>query len=298
MKVLTKNILVFAAVSAMYLGGVLNFAERHLIDLRYRLLQRDATGEIVVVKIDPVSLAEQGVWPWPRSRHAELLDRLFKAGAREVAFDIDFSSRQNPVEDARLAAALNVYGDRVILPVFKQEDRHSSGITTTYTKPIADFLKSVRTASLNVRPDADGTIRMMQVADSWPDDFVPTLATMLSGTSRGATDNYNIDFGIRAQSVPQLSYADILRGNFDRSRIAGKIVIVGATASELGDSKPVPVRQDMPGPLIQAIAAESLLQGRDLASSPWAVVLLGIAVIALLVTRRKRTKRTAVPTAG
>src|SRR5512134_58972 len=263
MKLLTKNVLVFAAVSAMYLGGLLNFAERHLIDLRYRLLQRDATGEIVVIKIDPVSLAEQGVWPWPRSRHADLLDRLFEAGAREVALDIDFSSRQNPSEDARFGAALNKYGERVILPVFKQEDRHSSGSATSYTRPIPEFLTSVRTASLNVRPDPDGTIRMMQVADSWPDDFVPTLATMLSGTSRGATDSYNIDFGIRAQSIPQLSYADILRGNFDRSRIAGKKVIVGATASELGDSKPVPVRQDMPGPLIQAIAAESLLQQRD-----------------------------------
>ncbi len=215
MKLLTKNLLVFAVVSAMYLGGLLNFAERHLIDLRYRLLQRDATGEIVVVKIDPVSLAEQGVWPWPRSRHAELLDRLFQAGAREVALDIDFSSRQDPVEDARFAAALNKYGDRVILAVFKQEDRHSSSNAISYTRPLPEFLTSVRIASLNVRPDPDGTIRMMQVADSWPDDFVPTLPTMLSRTSRGATESYNIDFGIRAQSVPQVSYADILRGNFE-----------------------------------------------------------------------------------
>ncbi len=282
MKLLTKNLLVFAVVSAMYLGGLLNFAERHLIDLRYRLLQRDATGEIVVVKIDPVSLAEQGVWPWPRSRHAELLDRLFQAGAREVALDIDFSSRQDPVEDARFAAALNKYGDRVILAVFKQEDRHSSSNAISYTRPLPEFLTSVRIASLNVRPDPDGTIRMMQVADSWPDDFVPTLPTMLSRTSRGATESYNIDFGIRAQSVPQLSYADILRGNFERSRIAGKRVIVGATASELRDSAPVPVRQDMPGPLIQAIATESLLQQRDLASSPGAVVLLGIALIVVM----------------
>jgi PAS domain S-box-containing protein len=289
MKLLTKNLLVFAVVSAMYLGGLLNFAERHLIDLRFRLLQRDATGEIVVVKIDPVTLAEQGVWPLPRSRHAELLDRLFKAGAREVALDIDFSSRQDPVEDARFAAALDTYGDQVIMAVFKQEDRHSSSGAISYTRPLPEFLKSTRIASLNVRPDPDGTIRMMQVADSWPDDFVPTLPTMLSRTPRGATESYNIDFGIRAQSVPQISYADILRGNFEESRIAGKRVIVGATATELRDSAPVPVRQDMPGPLIQAIATESLLQQRDLASSPAAVVLLGIALIVVIGGARFRT---------
>jgi PAS domain S-box-containing protein len=282
MKSLTKNILVFVAVSVLYWVGVFDFAESHLVDLRYRLLQRDATGEIVVVKIDPASLAEQGVWPWPRSRHAELLDRLFAAGASEVALDIDFSSQQDPEEDARLAAALRRHGQRVILPVFQQEDRHGAGSTITYTRPIPEFLEYVRTASLNVRPDEDGTIRTMEIASSWPDDFVPTLATMLSRTARRATDSYHIDFGIRVQSIPQISYARVLSGDFDPAAISGKKVIVGATALELGDNRPVPVQQDMPGPLIQALAAESLLQHRDLAITPWQVVVLGICAIVVL----------------
>ena len=288
MKLLYKNILVFVAVALLYGAGAFNFAEHRLIDLRYQLLQRDATGEIAVVKIDPASLAEQGVWPWPRSRHAELLDRLFAAGAREVALDIDFSSQQNPTDDARLAAALRRYGDRVILPVFKQEDLHLGGKAVSYTSPIPEFADAVRLASVTMRPDADGTIREMEIAHDWPDDFVPTLSTMLSGTIRGATDRYHIDFGIRTQSIPQLSYADVLRGSFDSARIAGKKVIVGATAIELGDNRPVPVRQDMPGPLIHAIAAESLLQHRDLAISPAAVVLFGIGLIVAIGSTRFR----------
>jgi PAS domain S-box-containing protein len=292
MKLLTKNILVCLIVSAMYLSGLLDFAERRLIDLRFQLLQRDATGEIVVVKIDPASLAEQGVWPWPRSRHAELLDRLFAAGAQEVALDIDFSSQQNPVDDARLAEALRKYGNRVILPVFKQEDRHAPAKAVSYTVPIPQFAAHVRLASLNMRSDSDGVIRVMDVAHVWPDDFVPTLPTMLSSATRAATDNYNIDFGIRAQSLVQISYADVLRESFDISQLAAKVsgrkVIVGATALELGDNHAVPVRQDMAGPLIQAIAAESLLQHRDLATSPMAVVLFGIVLIVAIGSTRFR----------
>jgi PAS domain S-box-containing protein len=284
MKLLTKNILVCLIVAAMYLSGLLDFAERRLIDLRFQLLQRDASGEIVVVKIDPASLAEQGVWPWPRSRHAELLDRLFAAGAQEVALDIDFSSQQNPIDDARLAEALRKYGNRVILPVFKQEDRHAPTKAVSYTEPIPQFKASVRTASLNMRSDSDGVVRVMDGAHRWPDRFVQTLATMLADISeRSPSDSYNIDFGIRAQSIVQISYADVLRSSFDTAQLAAKVsgrkVIVGATALELGDNHAVPVRQDMAGPLIQAIAAESLLQHRDLAASPVWVVLFGVVLI-------------------
>src|SRR5262245_24365826 len=143
MKLLTKNILVCLVVLLLYGFHLLDFAERSLTDLRFGLLPRDATGEIVVVKIDPASLAEQGVWPWSRSLHADLPDRLFAAGAQEVALDIDFSSRQNPVDDARLAEALRKYGNRVILAVLMQEDRHSPAKSVAYTQPIPEFRNSV-----------------------------------------------------------------------------------------------------------------------------------------------------------
>ena len=42
-----------------------------------------------------------------------------------------------------------------------------------------------------------------------------------------------------------------------------KTVIIGATAAELGDQVPVPVHGALPGPLVHALAFESLVQGRD-----------------------------------
>ena len=44
-----------------------------------------------VVDIDEQSLARLGQWPWPRTRLAELLDKLGAAGAAAVAFDMGFA---------------------------------------------------------------------------------------------------------------------------------------------------------------------------------------------------------------
>src|SRR5690348_9706387 len=62
--------LIAAAVAAAYLFGLFEPVERALMDTRFRLVARDATGSLVVVAIDPRSLRELSSWPWPRSYHA------------------------------------------------------------------------------------------------------------------------------------------------------------------------------------------------------------------------------------
>ncbi len=44
-----------------------------------------------VIDIDDASLARIGQWPWPRTRVAELVERLNQAGATVIAFDIVFA---------------------------------------------------------------------------------------------------------------------------------------------------------------------------------------------------------------
>ncbi len=46
-----------------------------------------------IIDIDEASLREFGQWPWPRSRLAEMVDRLHAAGAAVVAFDIVFAEK-------------------------------------------------------------------------------------------------------------------------------------------------------------------------------------------------------------
>jgi adenylate cyclase len=48
----------------------------------------DESFPVRVVDIDEASLAEYGQWPWPRTRLAEIVDRLAAAGARTVTIDL------------------------------------------------------------------------------------------------------------------------------------------------------------------------------------------------------------------
>ena len=105
-RAVVPHVAIGAVVAAHYVFGALDFLEYRLADLRYRLTPRTATSELVIVAIDAESIAEVGTWPWPRSLHARAVERLYAAGARQIALDIDFSSRSTPGEDAALAGAL------------------------------------------------------------------------------------------------------------------------------------------------------------------------------------------------
>lgn len=48
----------------------------------------DESFPVRVVDIDEASLADYGQWPWPRTRLAELVDRLASAGARTITVDL------------------------------------------------------------------------------------------------------------------------------------------------------------------------------------------------------------------
>ncbi len=66
--------------------------------------------------------------------------------------------------------------------------------------------------------------------------------------------------------------------------LKNKKVIIGATAIELGDHFSVPNGGVVAGPLLQALAAELILQGRALRTSSDALTLGGLCILALLMT--------------
>ena len=82
---------------------------------------------------------------------------------------------------------------------------------------------------------------------------------------------YYIDYSIRPASIPHISFVDVLRGRLSPAAIAGKTVIVGASAIELGDIVAVPVYGAVSGAVLQVIAYESLKFGRAIQRSlpPW-----------------------------
>jgi PAS domain S-box-containing protein len=255
---------IFAIVGAAFALGAFEPLERALMDGRFRLLERPARGDMVVVAIDARSLRELSSWPWPRSYHARLLDALFAAGAAQVALDIDLSAAAPPDDDRRLAAALAHADGKAILPAFVQVARQPDGSRRLVdTVPLALFRDKARVGAVNVVPGADSLIRQFAVALWINGRLLPTTAALLSGTAP-SDDGFYLDFSLRPDSIATLSYVDVLNGRFDPTAVAGKKVIVGATAVELGDQFAVPLHRTLAGPLLQAVAYESLSQHRTL----------------------------------
>lgn len=67
--------------------------ERSLYDWRLRwMMQPQAESRVVIVDIDEASLAQEGRWPWPRAKVAQMLEALVsRHGAQTVAFDMVFA---------------------------------------------------------------------------------------------------------------------------------------------------------------------------------------------------------------
>jgi len=231
---LAPNVIVFVAVAALYLWGGLDFVENKLTDLRFQMIQRDAGGDLVVVEIDPASLREIDVWPWPRGLYAVALEKLLAAGARRVAFNIDFSLPSVMEEDQMLQRALAQSNGKAILPLFKQfSEDAESGRRLELSLPIPEFRALAQLAFINVQPEADGLIRRMTVRESWNRQELPSLPFSLTDTADFGFDSFFIDYGIRINSIPRVSFVDVLRGTFDAATVTGKRVIIGATAIEL-----------------------------------------------------------------
>jgi CHASE2 domain-containing sensor protein len=238
-------------VALAYLAGALDFLERSFQDARFRLTSKAASGDVVVVAIDSDSLAWLEVWPWPRRHYAEVLERLMAAGAQRIALDLDFSSDSDPEDDARLAEVLASAGpNRIALPIFRQLYRGADGASTTVdTAPLSRLQDGATLVHVDFQPDADGAIRSVRSHYERQGRNVPTLALWLD-PERPAPERITIDFGIDALSIPQLSFADVLEGTFDPQAVAGKHIIVGATANELRDIASVPRYRLLPGPII------------------------------------------------
>jgi len=251
------------AIIGLYTGGHLTLFDSWFADARFHLVRSSPSPQIAIVAIDARSLSERPLWPWPRSWHAQVVDRLMDAGAAQVVLDIDFSAASTAEEDSALEKALHRAGDRVILPVFQQPaQRQTSEMVQNF--PVAALAARARIASVNIHADPDGIVREMAQLEEWGGDLVPTLAAAAAGTATSRSRSYFIDYGIRADEFPVLSYVDVLNGRVPPGLLAGKIVFVGSTALELGDIAATPVNGLTPGTIVQALATSSLLQGRAL----------------------------------
>jgi len=254
-----------------------------LADLRFAWQQREASGDIIVIAIDAASIDKIGVWPWPRRLHAELLRRLEKAGVRDIAFDVDFSTPSDPASDEAFVAALREAGGSVMLPWFQQPGSQDDPAAIHINRPLPQFADHSWAAMVNVGVELDGLVRRYSYGEKLAGEFVPSMAAMLAGQFAERNASFLIDFNINVASIPRVSYVDVLRGDpATLERLKNKKVVVGGTALELGDRLSLPNGVIVSGPVLQALVAESIQQKRTLRWSSDFVTFGGLCLISLI----------------
>jgi diguanylate cyclase (GGDEF)-like protein/PAS domain S-box-containing protein len=279
------HLFVLCVLTVFLLSGAHSGFKHVLIDLRFDWFPRQASADIVLIEIDPRSIDQIGVWPWPRSLHGELIQKLESAGVSEIAFDVDFSSPSTPASDRAFLDALKKARGSVILPSFKQFVHGPDGQSRVHVNfPLPQFAKFSWPATVNVITELAGTVRHYPFGERLDGKFYPSLGALLAGSYETNEKHFLIDFSIRPESVSRISYVDVLRGDAgaNRTLLEGKKVVIGATAIELGDRLNVPNYGMIPGPTLQVLAAESINQGRVLRSSAAIVSLAGLGLITLL----------------
>lgn len=281
-------LLAFSTVYVASWNGFFINSQNQIDQYRAKLNSIDATGDFVFVGIDKQSLDDVGVWPWPRSIYAQVIDRLVEYKVAEIGVDIDFSAYSTPTEDTILSESLEKAGGSVVLPLFVQHRSAASDDNSlAVNKPVEEFEQHAWLASVNVIPDADGVVRRFPFGVSLDGDFIDSMPATLSGVFGQLNSTININFSIDPKSIPSISVKDLLAGDIEPELLDGKIVLIGAKAVELRDNFAVPVHGILPGAIVQLLAAETLKQDLQVTQINPVVLLLlfGICVLTLTLDR-------------
>jgi len=269
-----------------YATGLLYPLEAQSVDARFAIRgdRPSLVKNFVIVQIDEATFNYfrdhpplDGYWPFPRRYHARVIDNLLGAGAKLIAFDVQFTQPTDVVDDNALIEAV----DRAHNMVLATDAVNRTGQTGVLGGDLAPW--GARAGNSTVIGDSQGVSRDFQHSFQSIDTFPTAIASDWLGHEispdlfGGATRQVPIDYAGPPGTVPTVSYWQVYENKFAAAQVKGKIVIVGASAPELQDihSTPTSGAQVMSGPEIQADAAASVLAGLPLGNGPgWLNVLL------------------------
>jgi adenylate cyclase len=274
-----------------YATRLLERSELQTIDARFSIRGNSgAPSNIVFVPVNVSTLVDlRRDWPYPRKWDAQVIDHLREAGARAIAVDIDFSVPTNITEDTELYEAVaRAHGKIVLAATNVEADGNTEVLGSSQNLREA----GARPGEDHLTLDADGSTRRFAREYNHLGSFAVVAAEVMSGHpvsrslfgSGGGGGTLPIDFAGPLETFHSIPYASVLRKRFSPSAVAGKLVVVGASAPILGDIHPTAMsRGDMPGPEIWANAISTLLRGVPLRDAPgWLdivlVLLLGATV--------------------
>lgn len=277
-------------------------------DLQIQYWKRVPADDVVIVAIDEQSLDELGRWPWARSTHAALVDKLTRASARVIGLDVMFVEPDANAagDDQRLAEAVGNNG-RVVLPVVNGQTRLGGQLIEILPIPeLSSAAAKLGHVDRQLDPDAIARSAYLRAGlgdPHWPSFALAMLELAAPGkwrelpglrnpvSANASPYSWTRDHQIWIAYVgppghfPRVSYVDVLRDRVAADLFKDKFVFIGATAAGLGDLLPTPVsgdRKPMPGVEIVANEFDTLRRGLAILplATPWRQLLTVLLVLA------------------
>ena len=269
-----------------YSFAVLDNLDRQTVDTRFSIRgKQPPRKDVMVVKIDDVTFSElRQQWPFPRSMHAKVLDRVRAGGPAAVVYDVQFTEPTTPAQDNALIEAVAHTRGRTVLST---TEVGPNGETAIFGGgPILQQI-GAKAGNGNVRPDPGGVLRHF----AYKIDGLKTLSIVAAETATGRKVKPSalhgskawIDFAGPPGSIPSVSFSRVLRGQVPASTFHDKVVVIGATAPSLQDIHATATGTGMSGPEVQANAIWTVLHGFPMRSAGRAVDVAMIILLGLLV---------------
>ncbi|MBF0302990.1 MAG: adenylate/guanylate cyclase domain-containing protein [Desulfamplus sp.] len=216
---------------------------------------QNSVNDVIIVAIDEPSFKQMKLrWPWSRTLHASLVEKLSSAGAAAIVFDILFPEKSSDEsEDAIFAEAIKKAGNVVLAANLTITWRQ--GYETYFIEEPLPLLASVAASvgMVNFYPDGDGSIRMASnLVDTRPSIALAAVTTALKQknikteistlnlTNSSVSSNYLndinegerffIDYAGKAGTVQAVSYYQVINNMVDPSLFKDKVVFVGFIA--------------------------------------------------------------------
>ncbi len=160
--------------------------------------------------------------------------------------------------------------------------------------PIERFAKEAKAVGeINWLPDRDGAVRKQPLLVEYMDKVYPSFALQTARVylnlepgevqPRGQAVQIGnrtiptgphfetlVNFYGEAKTFPQFSFVDVVTKKVAKENFKGKIVLVGFTATGLGEQRATPVSATLPAVEYFATVIENFLQGNVIVNPPWA----------------------------
>ncbi len=234
-------------------------------------------ARILIVAIDDDSLRELGAWPWRRVWHARLIDRLRSAGASAIAYDVLFV--EPTADDVALGEAMR-RGPPTFVPMLFRAPGPNGAAVEAVPPASAIAQGAAGWGHVDLKPDGDGLIRHIALAETADGgegaQGAAPLPHLMELVYRNATGHPSPGFGGPAGAslllpythavgdFPTVSFASVVSGEVPDAFLRERIILVGATATGIGDRFPTPMSGGaaVPGVELQANLLNGMLAGR------------------------------------